>query len=197
MNQKNIIAILVIIIIVFFGTTIYFATINKSSKSAVPAQESAEEKPGAINTTEQQPNTIAGWNMYINETNGFSFEYPPIFEKSSDVVSKDLYTGLAAFEVKKDKSGFIVGIENKKFDPNNIDGLYGKIENNKITKIVADGVNGVMYRESDAGCAANLVLFPLKDKTLHLTFSVCEKELEQSITDTYRNQILSTLKLIK
>jgi hypothetical protein len=43
MNRKSIIAVLGLVVVILSGTTVYFATINKSSQSVAPAPKVVQQ----------------------------------------------------------------------------------------------------------------------------------------------------------
>lgn len=100
MNQKSIIAVLGVVVVILIGTTIYFATINKSSQPvelAPKVVEQAEPAPATQQSAAQptapttQPaaqsasvHETANWQTYSNSTYGFEFKYPKTWRKGGD-----------------------------------------------------------------------------------------------------------------
>jgi hypothetical protein len=128
---------------------------------------------------------------------GFSFKYPANLFKPA-VVPEELSTSnIYYYTLDNSEEGVYGGVsilvKNKKFDPTNIVGIYGVVENPKVVKM--GDRNAYRYLEGDAGCGHQKVLTALgEDKTLEILFSSChdyvyplyqEEELIQSILDTF------------
>lgn len=85
MNQKTIIAILGTVVIVLLGTTVYFATLNKSNESIAsapkvvqqPAPTPATQQQSAVQpSTPAQVNETANWKVFRSKQEGFTLKYP-------------------------------------------------------------------------------------------------------------------------
>jgi len=72
MNQKSLIAILVVVVVVLIGTTVYFATINKVSQPVTPAPKVVQQLASAT----QPANEMTSWQTHQNEKFGIEFKYP-------------------------------------------------------------------------------------------------------------------------
>ncbi len=68
--------------------------------------------------------------------------------------------------------GAFIGVEDKVFDPNNIEGMYGKIEDAK--KVSIQGRDWYRYGSGDAGCGSDIYETGLDSgQTLKVSFSTC------------------------
>lgn len=82
MNQKSLIAILVVIVVVLAGTTIYLATIKNASQPVVPAPKVSQQPANQAQPTQPTTNNravienYAGWNSVKNTKYGISFYFP-------------------------------------------------------------------------------------------------------------------------
>ena len=126
----------------------------------------------------------------------FGFRYPANLFKSVAVPDElnDLNTYSYWLSSHENLYGDVsVYVKSEKFEPNNIVGIYGAVENPEVVKI-GDRI-AYRYLEGDAGCGHQKVLTALgEDKTLEILFSSCydyvyplyeEEELMQSILDTF------------
>jgi hypothetical protein len=130
------------------------------------------------------------WKTYINEKYGFKFEHPGsfIFKTENTVVEETYMVGY--FE---NRNGGTIGlrIKNNKLDPNNIYGLYGKVELSDLEKIKVDGVTAYAYIIGDAGCGGHFVSIPSGEKTIEMNFVDCDGSRS---AESNRSKILSTFK---
>lgn len=127
---------------------------------------------------------------------GFSFKYPANLFKSIDIPNEKNVSNSYSYRLSSYENIYgdiYISVENKKFEPNNIVGIYGAVENPEVVKM-GDRI-AYRYLEGDAGCGHQKVLTALgEDKTLEILFSSCydyvyplydEEELMQSILDTF------------
>jgi hypothetical protein len=89
MNQRILIAILVVVIIILTGTTVYFATVNKENQPIEPVTKVVQqsEPTSAVQQSTQQTtkttdqktkptDETASWKTYSNTKAGFELKYP-------------------------------------------------------------------------------------------------------------------------
>ncbi|MBU4285173.1 hypothetical protein KKD19_04565 [Patescibacteria group bacterium] len=79
MNQKSIIAILVVAVIILIGITVYFATINKASAPVVPAPKQVKSTPDPIVQQPAQSPEQKNVSLYSNTDLGFKIQLPTDF----------------------------------------------------------------------------------------------------------------------
>lgn len=81
MNQKNLVAILGVAVVILLGTTIYFATINKTGQPVTLVQKVAQQPMQPIVPSTDE---TAGWQTYSNAEYGFEIKYPKEYEIVQD-----------------------------------------------------------------------------------------------------------------
>lgn len=127
----------------------------------------------------------AHWKTFVDDVYGYSFRYPPEYTLTeSDNVEIRVV-------IKKEDASMYGTIKDRALDPDNIQGIYGKM----ITTTVNVGPQkGYQYRDGDAGCGGDHVQTALTgNKILELYFGICDLETNVLMTDLdQRNQILST-----
>ena len=129
MNQRILIAVLVVIIIILTGTTVYFATVNKESQSVSPAakvvqqpevaslvQQSTQQTTQTTAPKTEAADETASWKTYSNNKAGFELKYPKDWsveehfgkseEFGEDTDINDSYIVLK----KKDGSFIVLGV---------------------------------------------------------------------------------------
>lgn len=135
------------------------------------------------------------WKTYANAQYGISFMYPSDY---MEIFKEELVTSGVRLFGAKYESGYVgVMVIEQTFDFNNIQGLYGKVENSELrhigTKIGYANIDG------DAGCAATRIQTGLGQRTLLVSFSTCEMDdLRGLYTDrALQDEILSTFEFDK
>lgn len=75
MNQKNLIAILVVTIVILFTATVYFTTTNKTKQTIAPTPKITKEPiptPALPESTQPANNSL----LYVNKTLGYQIKLP-------------------------------------------------------------------------------------------------------------------------
>lgn len=108
----------------------------------------------------------ADWKTYRNEKYGFEMKYPKDWSVFSN--NDDESVGIG------DKNGqsMNLSIQKKELDENNIQGLYGKIDNPEIVKVGSQ--KGYSYTDGDAGCYARIIQTQLNKNILEISFGACD-----------------------
>ncbi len=140
---------------------------------------------GLIASKEEPSN----WKKYENKELGFQFEYPGnIFTNETEL------SGSYVFALNGKRGGMNIRVMDTALDPNNIEDMYGKIENPEKVKI---GVrDAYAFNWGDAGCGAKRFDVALTTmKTLRISFDSCSEDLYLVSQDaSLQSQILSTFK---
>lgn len=169
----------------------------------MPADLNSNVNEMVVNTTNSEEiDETAEWKTYENETYGFALKYPKTFQDFAPATAYGTgYRGtalvVAGSSDPKDNANILISVKDAKYDPNNIEGLYGKVEAEDVTAIELGTQTGSMYLDGDAGCGAQEVLTSIKTvKTLWIAFGDCEDTA--TMTNFYDNeflidQILSTV----
>jgi hypothetical protein len=208
MNAKNLNLLLGVAVVVLLGAVGYLVFHNKSqtqtlgqqnnnANNAAPINSAPAE--AAANTNTQANSDIAtptvNWKTYTNAKSGFEFKYPTNF-------IADGCDGLCVgFFADKSDNSIRLSVLPKKFDPNNIDGLYGPIKNPEQVQI--GNRVGYRYLEGDGGCGASTVVTALGSGTLKVEFGACEDDKNTANFKPLYNekelmaQILGTFKFTK
>jgi hypothetical protein len=162
-----------------------------------------ETKPPEISIKDE----TANWQIYRNEEYGFEMKYPVYlsFKEEKDIIEDEIFLGyffpLDSERCKEEL--LILTVQKQKFDPENIEGDYGKIEKDKVKIIEVGGVKSYMYSEVNDGCGYNIINIPsrsvLQDSgneiTIKMRFYHCESP---NVTlKSIQEKILSTFKFIK
>ena len=85
MNQKSIIAILGVVIVILIGTTVYFATINKTSQPVAPSPKVAQQPvPAPAQKQSNQPVTQENKQSYF-EIKELGLKFPVDPTVASDI----------------------------------------------------------------------------------------------------------------
>lgn len=128
------------------------------------------------------------WQTYRNEEVGFKIMYPEIWEFSEGVppVSESALIGSIG------PIGIIV--VDKELESDNIQGIYGRVDDERIEIVKVDGENGYMFRDGDAGCGGNIVQIPNNKKIIQLGFIDCDTDTQ---AEDFRSAMLSTFKFLK
>ncbi len=130
-------------------------------------------------------NDISTWKTYRNEEYGFEFKYPTNFSTSSYMYGTVLNGG--------GRGDMYVGIRDNKFDPNNIIGNYGRVEN--PVEVNVGNKIGFAYPDGDV-CDHETIDTDLGNKTLQISFVACIDAGEVPFKKEEIGQILSTFKFI-
>lgn len=142
-----------------------------------------------VDTAPSSTETV-DWNTYTNTSLGFSFKYPPTYsEKETDSLPYfDSLNGQIA-----------VRIFDRVLDPNNIQGLYGDIDSDRITKVKLGVQDGYQYTSGDGSCGGPWIQTPIGKKILNVQFTSCEGDTEPWLSKNggLRSTILSTFTFIK
>ncbi|OGF82327.1 hypothetical protein A3B18_03255 [Candidatus Giovannonibacteria bacterium RIFCSPLOWO2_01_FULL_46_13] len=180
MNQKGFINILLpiaVLIFVAIGAGIYFYS-----------DKSANE-----NIAQNNSDGTATWKTYENIRYGFSFKYP---QELKEVASHpDSVFDLSLREGDIYSHGIEVSVIRKKFDPNDIQTNYAKVENPEIREF--EGIKWYEYGEGDGGCRVTYNDTSLGNNTLRIGISRCEPQSANPYEDdAFLDKFLSTFKLV-
>ncbi|MEF3691539.1 MAG: hypothetical protein V3574_00600 [Candidatus Moraniibacteriota bacterium] len=136
MNQKDIIAVLVVIVIILLGTTVYYATLSKVNE------------PIAIAPMTQQPSTppankTADWKEYSSVNFGISFKYPRnyVFMDRSNNAEKAILIGDKNFPNPEIAPSYHAPITISKYDEKLLNDQISTLFNTKKTTMTIDGEN--------------------------------------------------------
>lgn len=177
MNKKTSLLASVVIITVIIGGILF-----------------AQSKKGKTPIITAQPVEHSQWKTYSNSEYGFEFQYPDFLIATTTYPNTNaIGKSLADFE--SDKGNVFVTAKNKKFDSNNIEGLYTKIATEDLQKIRGNNIDTFMYAEGDAGCGAKIIDFASGDKTIMISVAGCENQYDQIFP--YAEKIAATVKIIK
>lgn len=154
-----------------------YAQIMKSfrvSETLIPPKESPQD-----------------WQEIIRES--YSISFPAnIFKPLEDAVSEK---DLLLTSVEEGVYGFMsASVKDQVFDPLNIQGMYGKIDDAK--KFSIQGRDWYQYGSGDAGCGSYIYVTALAQKqTLQVVFGSCPEEDAYPIIDDepLQRQILETV----
>lgn len=136
----------------------------------------------------------ANWKTYRNEEYGFEFKYPPLFkfqQPSQPSINDEVWLGYFQLENGGQLS---LTIKQERLDPENIQGIYGKIEKERLKTITINNRTAYMYTEGDAGCGGYVVEIPSNDITIKLRFVDCEADKNKM--ESYREDVLPTFKFL-
>lgn len=162
-----------------FDVSAYFS--NKSDDNSDLSTDADYLTANKMLSTLTFLDDTTGWKTYTNTRYGYSFRYP----------SGYTLTEAENINIKKDNASMTARIKDRKLDPNNILGIYGKKE-----PILTDvgPQRGYQFLEGDAGCGGDFVQTALSNsKILELYFGKCDQEVNELFSDIdQRNQILST-----
>ncbi|MBX4211125.1 hypothetical protein KW783_04120 [Candidatus Parcubacteria bacterium] len=149
----------------------------------------ATDVPKILSTfkfTSPQADT-SGWKTYTNTKEDLSFKYPA--DVFTTVKETDLWFGSGV------TGTLSVKINPQPFDPTNIQGMYGKIEN--AVPVSFSGGTGYKYQWGDAGCFAKIIERAVGQKTIRVTFGSCEGDKNFIADDTeFQTKFLSTFNFI-
>lgn len=147
------------------------------------------------------------WQTYENSDLGFSFQYPSTFTSFKDSPSNDNKTWrgthiASAKDNNNDQSAIYIYLNDASYDPNNISGLYGKIDSAHIKTVMLGNRAGSVYLDGDAGCGGKEVRTSINaNKTLWLSFFDCADSFGDRVPfyeqDNLIKEILATFKFTK
>jgi len=134
----------------------------------------------------------SSWKTYKNDSYGFEFKYPEEFVFTEKEVKTA--TGKLLGSISTEDKGYLgIEIKEEKLDPDNIRGLYGKIDNVEAFKI-GGGIQAYRYKEGDAGCGGYVVDIPKDNITIEVIFSDCLEQESELVKR--QDNILSTFRFI-
>lgn len=129
------------------------------------------------------------WPTYSNSEYGFSFKYPSFLEynETKGTIRNMISIG---YLYSKNSGSVDIDIIKSKLDPNNIYGMFGKVDLADLKTINVSGKTSYMYTDGDAGYGGYVVNIPKDNMTIVLLFSDCT--FYQVNVEDYRERILST-----
>ena len=134
------------------------------------------------------------WKTYRNEQYEFEFKYPKEYIEFKGPSKDNLGFSIDGI------NGRIVGsIINGKLNPNNIEGIYGKVDQYELIKI--GNLNWYKFGFGDIGCGGPVFQTGFADSIIvELTFISCFDYHEQPLINENQNlinQVLSTFRFIE
>lgn len=140
--------------------------------------------------TDSRQQTTEDWKTYRDKENDFEFRYPSIFQIKDD--REDFIDFYYSNEMK-----FNISIVLKRFDLQNIQTIYGKVDPDKVEiKNINEDNKAYIYKLVDAGWIFWTIDIPRGNKTITLNFNycpTCENEIEM---DKFKDSIITTFKFI-
>lgn len=105
----------------------------------------------------------ADWKVYTNEEYGFEFRYPKEynFEEKREPQRDEIWLGGINTD---DKGNMGILVKEQELDPNDIRGVYGKID--KIENVEISGIKSYRYMEGDAGFGGYTTSIPKDQITI-------------------------------
>lgn len=187
-----------------FIIIIVFAFLAAGCKNEQPVQEiqnstaTPETKVDTSSTPEvkvEESAKVIGQNkVYSNAEYNFEFQYPKSFDDLTPAHSVNGDSVLLG--VADSKNGSIaISVIIKLFDPKNIMGLYGKIDD--AEKLTVGGRDWYLYHDGDAGCGGITALAALKNQTISLQFGSCEGDTKPYVAENQDliNAVLASVKI--
>lgn len=174
----------------------YFAVIHSDNGDRqfnyvddLPIKDSSGNLISAsFSATAANANDTADWKTYRNDKHGFEFRYPQNFSGTTD---NDYSASFGS-----SRGSIIVNILERKFDPSNIIGIFGKVDNAK--RVIIGNKQGYQFGEADAGCAGVATQTSIENKTLRVFISSCENDKNPIAHNQNEiDAILSTFKFTK
>ncbi|MDD5068464.1 MAG: hypothetical protein PHS53_04760 [Candidatus Pacebacteria bacterium] len=174
--------------------TTYILTANQNNTIFIIHYPTESEKAKQIFSTLRIDSGLiavkeapSDWKKYENKDLGFQFQYPGnIFTNETEL------SGSYVFAVNGKRGGMSIRVLDTPLDPENIEDMYGKIENPEKVKV--GNRDAYAFNWGDAGCGAKRFDVAISStKTLRISFSSCSEDLYLVSQDTsLQSQILST-----
>ena len=196
-NPKLKILLLILIAVFLFsgmGLTVFAVFQNEyrqkiyyETQAALPVHKVVKSENQKIGESD-----IAGWKTYRNDEYGFEFDYPASFVLRVSTATST-YLNLSN---GSDSERISLQILEEKFDPNNIKGLYGKIQN--ATQEPYNGINWYSYYDGEI-CDGRNYGSSFNSETLFFKFTSCvDNEIGIQILNSETiHSIVKTFKFAK